>query len=80
MCLQNRLPESLFNVHIMDLCLLSCFGIFFKRRLESAAKVFLSDFWQSLKLQNLWMHSKYLMECFCPNVAYKRSKNDTSQV
>ena len=32
------LPNILFNIDIMDLCLLCCFCIAFKRRLESVEK------------------------------------------
>ena len=37
------LPKILFNIYIMDLCLLPCFCILFKRRLESVTKVFISE-------------------------------------
>ena len=37
------LPNILFNIDIMDLCLLCCFCIAFKRRLESVEKAFMSE-------------------------------------
>ena len=36
------LPKNLFKTDIMNLCLLPCFCINFKRRLETVAKVFMS--------------------------------------
>ena len=37
------LPKTLFSIDVMDLYLLSCFCIIFKRRLESVTKVFMSE-------------------------------------
>ena len=37
------LPKILFNTDIMNLCLLTCFCILFKRRLERVTKVFMSE-------------------------------------
>ena len=37
------LPKILFNIDIMDLWLLLCFCILFKRRLETVTKVFMPE-------------------------------------
>lgn len=37
------LPNILFKIDIIDLCLLCCFCIAFKRRLESVEKAFMSE-------------------------------------
>ena len=36
------LLKSLFNIDILDLCLLPCFSILFKRQLETVTKVLMS--------------------------------------
>ena len=48
------LPNILLNTDIIDLCLISCFGMLFKIRLESVTKVFMSEYFcQKLKFQRL---------------------------
>ena len=37
------LPNILFNIDTMDLCLLPCFSILFKRRLESVTKALMFE-------------------------------------
>ena len=44
------LPKILFNINIVDLCLLLCFCILFKKRLESVAKVYTSEVVLAIKI------------------------------